>query len=188
LALSEELVTGLRSDNPIAMEQIFNLHWESVFDAAFQKVGDESVAQDITQEIFISLWENRKNLILTKSLSGYLYGAVKYKVINYYRSNTIKEGLEAEFSTLMAQQQTTSDADENIIFQDTRKQIDAAMARLPERMRLVISMSRDQDKSIKEIAAELNVSVQTVKNQITASMKLLREAIFYVIAIVLLWC
>jgi predicted DNA-binding protein YlxM (UPF0122 family) len=55
-------------------------------------------------------------------------------------------------------------------------------------MRLVISMSRDQDKSIKEIAAELNVSVQTVKNQITASMKLLREAIFYVIAIVLLWC
>jgi hypothetical protein len=41
--LSEELVAALRSDNRIAMKQIFSLHWESVFDASFRKVGDESV-------------------------------------------------------------------------------------------------------------------------------------------------
>ncbi|RZL42138.1 MAG: HTH domain-containing protein, partial [Pedobacter sp.] len=54
---------------------------------------------------------------------------------------------------------------------------------LPERMRLIISMSRKQDKSIKEIAAELNISAQTVKNQITAAMKLLRENLSYLLFI-----
>jgi len=182
--LSEVLITSLKNDDPFAMEQIFSVHWETIFDAAFRKVGDEDVAQDITQEIFISLWENRKTLDVEGSLSGYLYGAVKYKVINYYRFNATKAGHHAEFAALMAQQQLANTAYENLNLQETTREVEAALQRLPERMRLVILMSRKQDKSIKEIAAELNVSAQTVKNQITAAMKLLREDLSYTLLIV----
>ena len=180
--MSELLVSSLKCDDNLAMEQIFSVYWEEVFDAAFKKVCDDDVAQDITQEIFISLWENRKTLELTGNLSGYLHGAVKYKVINYFRSNTIKEGHRAEFAILMNQQHVNA-ADENLILQDLSKEVETALQSLPERMRLIISMSRKQDKSIKEIAAELNISVQTVKNQITAAMKLLRENLSYILFI-----
>lgn len=180
--MSELLIASLKRDDSLAMEQIFGIYWEKVFDDAFRKVCNEDVAQDITQEIFISLWENRKSLELTGNLSGYLHGAVKYKVINYFRSNAIKEGHQAEFAVLMNQQHVST-ADEILILRDTSKEVENALQSLPERMRLIISMSRKQDKSIKEIAAELNISAQTVKNQITAAMKLLRENLSYILFI-----
>lgn len=181
--MSEVLIASLKNDDPLAMNHIFSVHWETIFDAAFRKVGDEDIAQDITQEIFISLWENRQTLDVEGSLSGYLYGAVKFKVINYYRSKATKENHHAEFSALLAQQQFTNTADQNLNLQDASREIEAALQRLPERMRLVIFMSRKEDKSIKEIAEELNVSAQTVKNQITAAMKILREDLSYTLLI-----
>ncbi|MFW0718279.1 RNA polymerase sigma factor [Pedobacter sp. N23S346] len=185
--MSEILIASLKNDDPFAMEQIFNAHWEKVFDSAFKKLGDEAIAQDITQEIFISLWEKRKKLEVTGDLSGYLYGAVKHRIVDYYRSNAVKDIHRSEFAILMNQKRMNT-ADENLILQDTAQEVEAAMQRLPERMRLVISMSREQDKTVKEIAGELNVSVQTVKNQITAAMKLLRENLSYILILALLCC
>lgn len=184
--MSDILIASLKNDDPFAMEQIFHVHWEKVFDLAFKKLGDETLAQDMTQEIFISLWEKRKKLDLTGNLSGYLYGAVKNRVIDYYRSSSIKDGHQAEYAMLMDQKKEIA-PDEHLIFQDTTKEVEAVMQLLPERMRLVISMSREQDKTVKEIAAELNVSVQTVKNQITSAMKILRENLSYLLLIVFFW-
>lgn len=179
-------MASLKNNDPFAMEQIFHAHWENVFDAAFKKLGDEALAQDITQEIFISLWEKRSKLELTGDLSGYLYGAVKHRIVDYYRSNAIKDDHRNELAFLMNQKKVNA-PDENLIFQDTAREVEAAMQCLPERMRLVISMSRQEDKTVKEIAGELNVSVQTVKNQITAAMKILRENLSYILIIAFLW-
>lgn len=158
------------------MEKIFNLHWEALFDAALKRIGDENIAQDITQEIFISLWENREQIALSGDLVAYLHGAVKFKVINYFRSNSIKKDHRTELTTLM-QQQYADSADDLLILHDTQQEVEDALMQLPERMRLVVFMSRKQEKSIKEIAAELNISAQTVKNQITAAMKLLKKSL-----------
>jgi RNA polymerase sigma-70 factor (family 1) len=184
--LSRLLIASLKNNDPLAMEQIFHVHWEKVFDSAFKKLGDEALAQDITQEIFISLWEKRSKLELTGDLFGYLHGAVKHRIVDYYRSNAVKDVHRNEFALLMNQKRTDT-ADENLILQDTAREVEAAMQRLPERMRLVISMSREDDKTVKEIAGELNVSVQTVKNQITAAMKLLRENLSYLLLIAFLF-
>lgn len=174
--VSEILIALLKKGDHFAMEKIFNLYWETIFDAAFKKIGEENVAQDITQEIFISLWENRERIALSGGLSAYLHGAVKFKVINYFRNNTVKNGHQAEFATLMNQQYADA-ADDQIILQDAQQKVEEALMQLPERMRQVVLMSRKQEKSIKEIAAELNISVQTVKNQITSAMKLLKKSL-----------
>jgi len=184
--LSELLIASLKSDDPKAMEQIFNVHWEQVFDFAYRKLGDEALAQDITQEIFISLWEKRSKLDLTGNLSGYLYGAVKHRVIDYYRSNSLKDSHQAALALLLNGNLAGS-ADESLILQDTSRAVAIEIQRLPERMRLVISMSREEDKTVKEIAGELGVSVQTVKNQITAAMKLLRKNLSYILVLAFFW-
>lgn len=174
------LLKSLKKNDHSAMDELFTTYWEFVFDAAFRKLGDEDTAQDLTQEIFISLWENRGTLEITGSLQGYLYGAVKYKVINYIRLQANRSGHQLELTYLM-NQQSTVETDAQLMLKDLNRDVDAAMALLPERMRLVVSMSRNQDRSIKEIAAELGLSVQTVKNQITAAMKILREHLSYLL-------
>jgi len=180
--LSETLLSSLQCGSRWAMEKIYHVYWEEIFDAALKKTGDEALAQDITQEIFISLWENHKTINLSGSLGAYLHGAVKYKVINYFRSGSIKEQHQAALTVLMDEQHTAA-ADDKLILKELYLEVDAAIALLPEKMQLVFSMSRKQEKSIKEIAAELDVSVQTVKNQISAAIKLLKKSLSYILLI-----
>jgi RNA polymerase sigma-70 factor (ECF subfamily) len=180
-----ELLLSLKTSNHSAMDELFNTYWEFVFDAAFRKLGDEEVAQDLTQEIFISLWENRMTLQLQGGLAAYLYGAVKYKVINYIRLQAKRNGHQVQLSYLM-NQQSVPETDAQLVLRDLNRDVDAAIAKLPERMRVVVSMSRRQERSVGEIASELGISVQTVKNQITAAMKILRENLSYFLFLVFL--
>ena len=166
------------------MELLFHHHWEAVFDAAFKKLGDEALAQDISQEIFISMWENRATLHIEGSIAGYLHGAVKYRVINHYRMQAMREGHYAAIGYLM-DQQTNTDSDSKLKLADAEMEIDRAMNLLPARMRQLISMSKRQDRSIREIADELGISTQTVKNQLSAAMKILKENLSYLLFLIL---
>lgn len=180
--MDNSLFSSLQLGDHQAMEEIYQAYWEDVFDAALKKTGDDALAQDITQEIFISLWENRTTIKLTGSLGAYMHGAVKYKVINYFRSGSIKEQHQSAFTALMDEERTAA-ADDKLILKELHLEVDAAIALLPEKMQLVFSMSRKQEKSIKEIASELDISVQTVKNQISAALKLLKKSLSYILLI-----
>ncbi|MGY0040029.1 RNA polymerase sigma factor [Pedobacter sp. NJ-S-72] len=72
-----DLITSLKQGDQTAMEIIYKKHWEHVFDAAYKRIGSEDIAQDITQDIFISLWEKRETLEIRESLAAYLQGSVK---------------------------------------------------------------------------------------------------------------
>ncbi|WP_293782772.1 RNA polymerase sigma factor [uncultured Pedobacter sp.] len=183
--MSETLLSSLRRGSHQAMAEIYQLHWGDIFDVALKKTGDEALAQDITQEIFISLWENHKTIKLSSSLGAYLHGAVKYKVINYFRSGNLKAHHYTALSALMDEKDTIA-ADHKLILKELHLEVDAAIALLPEKMQQVFSMSRKQDKSIKEIASDLDISVQTVKNQISAALKLLKKSLSYILLIAVL--
>jgi len=183
--LSEILLSSLQRGSHQAMEEIYQAYWSDIFDAALKKTGDEALAQDITQEIFISLWENHKTINLSSSLGAYLHGAVKYKVINYFRSGNLKAQHQTALSALMDEKETIA-ADDKLLLKELHLEVDSAIALLPEKMQMVFSMSRKQDKSIKEIASELDISVQTVKNQLSAALKLLKKSLSYIILITVL--
>ncbi|MFF5380250.1 RNA polymerase sigma-70 factor [Pedobacter suwonensis] len=183
--MSKTLLSSLQRGSHQAMEEIYHLYWSDIFDVALRKTGDEALSQDITQEIFISLWENHKTINLSGSLGAYLYGAVKYKVINYFKSGSIKEQHQNALKALMDEKHAEA-ADDRLILKEFYSEVDDAIALLPEKMQLVFSMSRKQEKSIKEIAEELNVSVQTVKNQISAALKLLKKSLSYILLIAVL--
>lgn len=166
------------------MEEIYQNYWAGVLESAYKRVRDEEVAQDITQEIFISLWENRERLIIQESLQAYLKGAVKYKVINYFKSAIIKDKYREDLKLLMAEQMELS-AEKKLMLKDLNKEIDNAILHLPEKMRQIFWMSRKQEKTISEISAELDLSAQTVKNQISAALKVLKKKLSYLLLLVM---
>jgi RNA polymerase sigma-70 factor (family 1) len=172
------LLKSLKSGDHLAMEYLYQNYWEEVLDAAFKRLRNEEVAQDITQEIFISVWENRERLNIEGSLEAYFKGAVKYKVINYFKSSLVREKHKEDIILLVTNHTATS-PENLLLLKDLNKQFDEALQDLPEKMRVIISMSRKQEKSIQEISDELNLSAQTVKNQISSALKILREKLAY---------
>jgi RNA polymerase sigma-70 factor (family 1) len=178
-------MASLKNGDHVAMEQIYRLHWSDVLETAYKRLRDEEIAQDITQEIFISLWENRAQLQIEGSLRAYLQGAVKYKVINYFKSAIIKEKHQEDLA-LLIQHEMAGSAENTLMLKDLEQEIDTALLELPERMRLIFKMSRKQEKTIREISTELDLSAQTVKNQISAALKLLKERLSYLLLLTIL--
>lgn len=166
------------------MEYLYQNYWEEVLDAAFKRVRDEDIAQDITQEIFISIWENRERLNIEGNIAAYFKGAVKYKVINYFKSSIVREKHKEDIA-LLTGDYTAASAENLLLLKDLNKQFDEALLDLPEKMRVIISMSRKQEKSIQEISDELNLSAQTVKNQISSALKLIREKLAYSLILII---
>jgi len=166
------------------MEYLYHTYWEEVLDNTFKRVRDEELAQDITQEIFISIWEHRERLNIEGSLSAYFKGAVKYKVINYFKSSMVREKHKEDIA-LLTGDYTAASAETLLLLKDLNKQFDEVLQDLPEKMRVIISMSRKQEKSIQEISDELNLSAQTVKNQISSALKLIREKLAYTLVLII---
>lgn len=169
------LIEQLRQGSENAFESIFRTYWEQVYLKAFKRVGDEVIAKEITQEIFIALWEKRAQLQLQGTLEAYLLGSVKFRVIDYFRSNATRERHYRDMLLLMGDPVSASDADSLHAVRAIEEALESVMARMPERMRLIFAKSRIEQKTIAEIAEELGLSGQTVKNQLSAALKLIRE-------------
>ncbi|WGQ09551.1 RNA polymerase sigma-70 factor [Pedobacter gandavensis] len=175
-----ELLSLLQRGEHKAMEDIYRYYWEEVLDAAYKRVRDEEIAQDICQEIFISLWENRENIQLKGSLSAYFMGAVKYRVINYFRSSQVKEKHQEDLRLLMMECAGLS-AVQGMMLKELHQEVEEAIQELPERMRVIFSMSRQEEKTIREISEELDLSAQTVKNQLSSALKVMKKRLSYLL-------
>ena len=175
-----ELLSLLQRGEHKAMEDIYRYYWEEVLDAAYKRVREEEIAQDICQEIFISLWENRETIELKGSLSAYFMGAVKYRVINYLRSSQVKEKHQEDLRLLM-RENTGLSAAQGLMLKELHLEVEEAIQELPERMRLIFSMSRREEKTIREISEELDLSAQTVKNQISSALKVMKKRLSYLL-------
>ena len=158
---------------------LYTRYYKKAFLFTKSFVHDESVAEDIVSESLIKLWENLKEentdhadaLLLTilknKSLDHLKHEAIKAEAI-HSMSNLNQRELEIRISTLQA-----CDPEE-IFSEEVKKIIADTLATLPEQTRRIFVMSRFQNKSNKEIAEELGITVKGVEYHITKALKPLR--------------
>jgi RNA polymerase sigma-70 factor (ECF subfamily) len=135
-------------------------------------VGEKETAEDIVQEQFIYIWENRKRLGNIKSLKSYLFKAAKNKSINH---------LEKQFSRVtkydtenIAENDLTGklpDPEEMLKNKELGHMLDKAIGQLPEKCRIIFTMKKVGELTNKEIANKLDISVKTVENQMTIAFR-----------------
>lgn len=77
----EELLIRLRNNNEEALAILYRRYWEVLFRKAYALLKDEPACEDIIQEIFVRIWNNRHSLVITASLAAYLSASVRYEVI-----------------------------------------------------------------------------------------------------------
>jgi RNA polymerase sigma-70 factor (family 1) len=155
----------MKEDNALAFEVLYHRYWKKLFVTAVNKTQDQDLAQEITQEIFVDLWERRATLKIS-NVSAYLNAAIRFKVISAYKSQ-----LETQIEYLEIPDNSTHDT---LALQDFEKSLSSAVALLPEKTREVFQMSRFEQKTVKEISAKLQMPERTVEYHITQSLRFLR--------------
>jgi len=170
--IDSELAVLFQQQDRKAFEEIYRRYWHPLFLHAYHILDDEDEAQDIIQDIFISFWNKPPTDQIHTSLKSYLYVMVRNKVLNHIRKNKIS----ANFIQLLSTKLTEKDFNtiQDIELKELAELIDKEIDLLPPRMKQVFEMSRKEFLTHKEISERLGTSEETVKKQITNSLKLLR--------------
>ena len=166
------LLQRLKEDDIKALEIIFNRYYSKLYKYLLLIFKNQLLVEHIAQDIFIYLWENRKNLKISVSLETYLYSAGRYKAINQIRDAKRRE--KASHKMAESLDETEKSPVSILEIKEQEKLIEDAISSLPKRCQQIFRLSREEDMSYKEIAEILHVSVNTVERQIAIAFRKLR--------------
>ncbi len=156
------------------MEKMFRLYYPLVCSAITKILPDIHTAEDLAQDVFFEVWKKRGQLLINTSLGAYLRRAAINKTLNYIRDKKIRWDDEEKLGGMESK---SPSATEMMHGHDLQKAIDAAIDSLPERCRLVFTLSRFEEMTYQEIADSLGISIKTVENQMTKALKMLKDDI-----------
>ncbi len=166
------LCVNLKKDDHDAYAQIYDRFNGLLYIYACKIVKDFDEAEDIVQEVFISLWDKRNTLVLKSSLSSYLYSAVRYKFINLLDHKKVRTDYSASLQSFIDEGEYLTD--DYIREKEFKQLIEKEISLLPDKMREIFVMSREQNLSYREIAEKLDLSEKTVRNQVNNALNNLR--------------
>jgi RNA polymerase sigma-70 factor (ECF subfamily) len=173
--LEEHIISLLKEDPEKAMSLMYDHYYDYLMQVVYRILQDDGLTQDAVQSVFIGIWQKKEKLNINISLKQYLRRSAINKSLNQIRSLKVMhddhEAIE-DFSLKDVHDHTLE-----IEAEELSDHIGEAIASLPERCRLVFSLSRYEEMSYKEIAENLQISVKTVENQITKALKLMRDKI-----------
>lgn len=129
-------------------------------------------AEDIFQDAFTVIWQGRRFINPDASFSSYLYTIVRNRILNQLRDLENQAKLKEQI--LEQAVDYSNDTNNSILVNDLRGLIARAMQQLTARQREIFEMSREQDMSHREIAEALGISVYTVQEHISTSLRILR--------------
>ncbi|WPU99038.1 RNA polymerase sigma-70 factor [Mucilaginibacter sp. cycad4] len=156
-----------------AFEEIYQRYWRKLLDSAFQRLKSKEAAEEVVQEVMVSLFLKRHELVITSSLEAWLKTALKYKVFNIYRSQQVHL---AHLDEIIRQKQISPlRPDEEMILKEIRDKIKSAALKLPDKCREAFLLSRFEHLSQQEIADRMGISVSTVKKHLTRAFAYLRS-------------
>ncbi|MCE7054603.1 RNA polymerase sigma-70 factor [Algoriphagus sp. AGSA1] len=185
LLRDEELVDRLvNEEDEDAFQEIYNRYWKLIFLQAYRKIGSKEKAEGLTQDLFMSLWD-RRNMVGIQHLSGWLNQSIRYAIINFYKSQVVKEKYRQFAKNHTNSSESSSDHLARL--NELSESIRLAMDSLPEKTRMVFKMSREENKPVKEIADLLDLSEKAVEYHISQSLKKMRIYLKEYLMVILFW-
>ena len=164
----------------IKFEDIYLSYFSKLKYFALEYVIREEDAENIVQDVFTELWEKKEMLSMHINLVAYLFTTVKNRCLNHLRHKTIVQEtatlIQEEYLITLRMNLNSLEAFDQNLFsdQDIEKLITRALDSLSPKCREIFVMSKIEGKKQKQIAAELNISINTVETQIGIAYKKLR--------------
>lgn len=158
-----KLLEQIKNDDVYALKTLFAKYYSPLCFFAFQFVKNSDISEEVVSDVFLNIWLKRGKIEITYTLRSYLYTAVRNTSLNYLKQNHLhfdEIELIEEFKTI-----SNISADEQIVISDLQEGIENLISKLPKKRQIIFRMNRLDGLSYKEIAEILNISINTVQNQ-----------------------
>jgi RNA polymerase sigma-70 factor (family 1) len=151
---------------------LFDEYYESLRLYIYYKIAEKDAADDMAQDVFMTVWEKRKG-IDQNNVKALLYKIAAGLVVDYYRKCDIK----ADFSqwVKMNGSEDTLSTNEQAEYNETMQRYAEALNSMPEGQREVFLMNREEELTYREIAERLDLSVKAVEKRMSAALKVLND-------------
>lgn len=179
-AKTEKQILSLKSDNDF--NRVYRMYFARCLRFAAKCTGSREDAENLVQDVFLFLWENRQTIVFHSSFNLWVFKVLKNKCIDFMRRKIAaemgKKRLQDNFMIeFEARLKSLELFDDDLVSDDEQLSaaINKAIDSLPEQCRKIFIMSKIEGKKYDRIASELGLTRQTVANQMSIALKKLRE-------------
>jgi len=168
-----EIARRIRNGDAGQFESLFRSSYVSLVRFAKTMIKDHDTAEEIVQDLFFRLWQDKENLKIESSLNGYLFRSVHNRCLHFIEHNRVIARHAEEISYNQSEnQESPSDI---LNYKELQEKIARIIEKLPERCGKIFTMSRFEGLKYNEIAEKLSVSVKTVEANMGKALKEFRK-------------
>jgi RNA polymerase sigma-70 factor (ECF subfamily) len=168
-----EHVARIQAGDEEAFEALFRCYYEELCRFVQNQTGSAEVAEDLVQNIFLSLWRRRQDWEPKTTLRAYLFGAARNESIKHRKHQQVRSRWKRKEKEKAPPKKP--DPVDKLKSQELKRTIQQWVNELPERRRQVYLLSRQHGLTYREIARVMDISPKTVDNQMVAALKFLRK-------------
>lgn len=156
-------------------KELFDVYFERIKYFIYYKTYDEEIASDMTQEVFLKIWEQRKT-VRKSTVVSLLYTIANNVFVSKWR----KDKTAIKFVQRIEADRKNNDSPEaNYTYKETKANYEQILSKMPEDYRVAFLMSRVEELKYREIAKSLEVSMKTVEKRISKALAILKEGLNY---------
>jgi RNA polymerase sigma-70 factor (ECF subfamily) len=167
----QQLVQSLQKGNVAAFDSLFEIYSPKLYGFAFKYFRNEAEAEELVQEVFVKVWENRHGLKTEHSFKSYLFTIALNQIRKYFN----KKAVALRYLESLQHEPEFSDPALAEDYESALQKLNSIIDQMPSRRREIFIKSKLEGKSSKEVAAELNISPGTVDNQVSEALRFLRS-------------
>lgn len=174
---SKPLLEKVAAGDQLAFRELYRTFHKRLHYFAFALIKTREAAEEIVEDVFIRLWNQRETITGIHNLKIYLYTATKNTALNYL-SKKARESMVEPFDDIDITLQETGISPEQImITAETYQRIRQAVEALPPRCKMIFKLIREDGLKYKEVSAILNISINTIDAQMAIAMQRIAEAV-----------
>ncbi len=166
------ILNRIKNGDQQAFKELFDAYYNDLCNFSFSFIKNYEVAEDIVQNVFIYVWENREGISILTSLKAYLYRAVHNRCLNHIKAENIRLAYNEKQTNLAQSSVVNASYQHN---NEMHEYINRIVNKLPNKCRIIFRLSRFHGLKHKEIAEILGISIKTVKAQISKAIFTLKR-------------
>jgi RNA polymerase sigma-70 factor (family 1) len=167
------LLDNIKNDDKASFSILFTRYYKDLVTFSFGMVRNINTAEEIVQDVFIRLWENRASLVIDRSIKSYLLKSVQNHSLNWLQHLKVQSRFDAY--TKDHQLPGNNDTENYILHSELEHNLNRALDKIPAEYALAFRMNRFENQSYPEIAQKLGVSTRTIEVRISKALGFLRK-------------
>ncbi|MDR2284992.1 MAG: RNA polymerase sigma-70 factor [Sphingobacterium sp.] len=172
LIIDEDWLKQLSEGTNEAYEKLFATYWPRIYSLVHMLVKSDIQAEDLTQDIFIKIWNNKEELPQIRNLDAYIYTVARNASLDFLKKRVlVTDNLE---NLIINLRDDALGPEQQLVYKDLKNCLRDGIDALPVNIREVFILSRYEGLSHEEIAAQLGISVYTSKTYVVRGLKALR--------------